>query len=148
MHRSSVAGSSVGIKRKAEKIAKEETPEEKKLKGLKSQRQTVLRKAKAQIDKASKDTHAVEQDVPKLREKTYPEAMLKWFQERIDSAKETTDTMQAEYAVEARKIETEKPSAEELMDATKVLDAAMTKHEEAMKTFRDGVFVNVKKLLG
>ena len=96
-HIESNFGSSATKKRKITPKPTQENESQKLLKASRARRTTLLRKLKTQIDKATNDTAGWFEDVDKLGEKEYPNAMLEFYRNKIALVKEAATKAQTYY---------------------------------------------------
>ena len=132
-------------KRKTGHTKDPDAPQKKLRKEAVTKRQTVMRRLKLLIDRTSNELQHSEEDVKKLGEKGYPEAMVLWCRSKITDMRAQMKPAQDLYASGATRVIDDSCSIDEITGGAAEMEFAMDSLDKKFKEYKTGGSAEAKK---
>ena len=143
------AGGPATKRRKTTCQKRELSPGTKAKQSATTQRVNSLKKFKSEIDKSNSDIRQAEQMVKRMvDEKGFPETMQKWFADRVEEFKLQHAAHHEYYVSEMTKMPSTPWDVPALQSSIEAIEARSQNLATDFKQFKDGVYLDVKRLMG
>ena len=106
------------------------------------------RKLKSLIDKTSNEQKSLAAKLPVMEQKGYPQAMVQWCNEKVNSLQPAIDAAQATYSAQVTKLTAADEAVDEIEREAELMDTTLQGLQQSFTAWKKDAVAEVSKLVG